>query len=1740
MKKGAHKNFFILIAYAATHIINAIFNRIVMAKFFFNFPLFISILQYGILLLFIEIASSKNIINLQPYTLERGKELMIPSILYSLSTYFTLISLDGVSLHMFPLMTKLAPLAAIGIIFFLSEDRDTLTVGKIGIVGLIVLFSSMSVYFFYSFQPMSWFYGLFVAISLPYSFRLYYLQAEKSNIIDVIYVNCFNCFGLFMIADLVVVNYIVINVINFICESFKFFFNDWCINKFNAIYNYSQLYIHKKNQINVIIIISIRLSLTGFLFNVIMISHSKATKPPSRLNNTKLTTDHVDFNLHDVDSSFEITNNSESFFKKRRSSRLIEQSMDIEKNLNKTNDITFTKKDYLSSTTSLPKIFNKEIEHYSSENDSLHDEEGVDEKLNIVETISNNEINDQHYDNEINLPFRSGRRKQIFDLDDNNIDKSQKNKKHFNNIPNERISNKNTNCNEVFGSIQRLFPKTIDPKPNNFKSIFDTTPNFQSNTYKYSLNMGENTVHSTLTPCLQKQKPPVNYLTEQALASIANNEKANANKVKHRTSRLNMKPPISKIIDDNEIRNDMPVEPPIFSSFETVKKSLPKVNVIVSKATHSNSGPQKLIEQKKFLNVTNNFKNNSFTTIKLNDEKNSQTISTLSKHSNTCHENATSFNQPKIKTVQLKTIDVNLQKVSSNMEAVKNTISSNQACRVLVKNEPNEELLPKMEQQSTSKNLQNQSITNSNNSQEKIIKSLTPTSGRVVVIKSSGINKQNNLANNDDCRNTKTNILTVPFQSEPGPSGLQSIKTNQSFNSNTINNKPLQYNNRTNLKRKNFSSESNNSSQGSSADFNSIERPLSTDRSPILLKGIKTKIPLNKLREIAMKCFIPRSITANSLIYKRSRRSFNFTSNKNGKLVMLCTSGKNVISKGPIENDILSKMKEVPILKQYASTESSDIESNLYQTVIVCAYFTSFYSVKMFKIVKRREYYPRSCEALPFYPTKEEIDEETATVPKRRKRSKSCEFPISYANDYLVVYIPVKCLKKYGILNNEEKNNDERELINSPYTPEQKVCISQKIYDSKTKHLYDDNYSDDMEGELKGVTVSVEVPPPRNKIKKEIFSETSLYNSLNVTLPENRTLPNYNTKMIRKGLESVNECDMTISSNLNKLCNNKNDLENNINHYNESSEISSKKTIRTIYTHPNKIIKETRTTYIPTSSKRFYSNRDIPDDALKILDYFKLKKEPTIYTEENIESIRNFGRKMTASYQYLHRIKDMELWNIVDEVINEIKRTEKNIENEKVPGDNQSNLIQTIKGQVLKRGRGRPRKSETEKTVLEEEIIKRSDDGMADIKEIDEECLLSTEDMLIERENNGYNIDQFLYKDDKDDETILALASIDSELPSDKINNDILKRKINNSYGYILDPMTKDDNDIFSFRESSISNDDYNERRKIIGHSIDGKECYTAIPKEDYPLYKGRCSTLTLVDEMLHKNSSEIGLGVKYHTLKEMEINEYDKVRKTEEAIYGPRPNAYTKFIEENKEMFMNDCSLRYVFDEMGRIRKFPLYGDDNNLSRYNFNKDETIFYDNDSLDDEIRVKSFDRYNNMYEQMNLYDEDEDESLQTDEDDEEELEDEEEDDNNIYSNSLNKSKQSTINNYQNKMSLQHRYLQNLNSTMKKQRKQRISKPRGPYMTKKRRIEALKASQGIGNTYDDHQKTKRPVGRPRGSTKRKANSSTPVDPATISLNNVSISKKTRSEETYYRPTFNSILAASKSPTEYSKTK
>uniref|UniRef100_A0A0N5A3Y3 BRCT domain-containing protein n=1 Tax=Parastrongyloides trichosuri TaxID=131310 RepID=A0A0N5A3Y3_PARTI len=1463
--------------------------------------------------------------------------------------------------------------------------------------------------------------------------------------------------------------------------------------------------------------------------------HSEVTKPPPRLRNSKITDDKMEFNLQDVDLSIEAKspNTTETLFPKRRSSRLIAQSLDTEKGAGRVNDTINVKKNVVLVSNTNPSTSFQKRSNNPSETESLSDDHDALENLDLIELTPKDTV-----DNEIvesysngNTQYRPGRRKTVDRNESSYINQSKNNifidKSHSNNSDNNPETS-----SDVFGNVTRLFPKTNDFVTPVFRDIYEPTNNLISNVTKPPSTICEEPVFRNISSGAPKQKSSINYLTEQALASIAINEKVNANKTKHRVSRPYQKSVAPKVINDSDIKNNMIIDTPSLSSCESIKKIVPKVNVVVSKTSAStvtkNSFPPKLLDQKTYTNVTNSIKNTVIPSNLPNliAEEPSQIKNDLVKVSTVSQTNKfkTFVQNPNNSSAENNTISNDDKKDYSNADP--NLMWRRITLSKGSKNSPSFD--EPFDIQTNSKNddlkLNQSNIENSS-------KILKPTSGRVVVIKSNNT-KSINPNNVPTSKNIDNNKPTTTLPTEPGPSGLQQTKSfflNQAFK-----NKLSYFSNK--LNRKNYINDSSSYSQISNSSNQLSMHQLKLDHSPILLKGLKTNMPLNKLREMANRSLIPRSMTHFSLIYKRARRSYNFTTGLNGKIIMVNSSGKNILAKGPVEYEVLWKMKTIPSLNQFASTSPSEFENRLYQTVVVCAYFTSFYGIKMFKIVKRREYTPRSFECLPFYPTKKEMDEEAVNVPKKRKRSKSCEFPTSSVNDYLVTYVPVNVLKKYKILTSDGQINRNFNIMQSPYSPERKNVISKKVYDSKTRHLNDDNFSDDMEGELKGITVTVEIPPPRPQHNnKDQLVDNSYSNISKVMLPESRRLGEINSnKQNEKKLDERNGYGF-IPIDLAPPSSFKEEIRNELMQYNEALGRLGKKTITTIYTHPNKMIKDARATIIPANNKRFYSNRDIPDDVADILDYYKLRREPTVYSDEKVENIRNFGRRMTASYQYLNKIKELELWNMVEEVQRDIKKEEISLKPEKVPGDSQSNLIQTIKGQVLKRGRGRPRKSETEKTVLEEEIIRRSDDGMADIKEIDEACLLSTEDMLIERENNVYNIEQFLYsKDNKDDETTQALASIDNDLPDIKSGNiiDDTKREIDNSYGFSLDPMTKGECDIFDYRKSPLSNDGEIERSKIIGQSTDGKECYTAIPKEDYPLYKGRCATMSLMDEMLQKNCAEIGLGVKYHTLKEMEMKEYDKVPKTEESIYGPRPNVYTQFIEENKDMFMNDCSLRYVFNEVGEIRTFPLYGDNSSIPRFTFEREDSTLFDNDSLDGD--GTPYPRYNSIYDD-NEDDEDEDE-----EDDEEE-DDEDEEDYIIYPDQLGRSKQSSIEIYDEKSILQQHqeHYTTEKSTTKKQRKRRIGKPRGPYMTKRRRLEAMHAAHGIMNV-NEQKKSKRPVGRPKGSTKKKTESLEPVDPASISLNDNLNSKKHKTENLYSRPTFNSILASSRTPTEYAKTK
>uniref|UniRef100_A0AC35U7E3 SANT domain-containing protein n=1 Tax=Rhabditophanes sp. KR3021 TaxID=114890 RepID=A0AC35U7E3_9BILA len=534
------------------------------------------------------------------------------------------------------------------------------------------------------------------------------------------------------------------------------------------------------------------------------------------------------------------------------------------------------------------------------------------------------------------------------------------------------------------------------------------------------------------------------------------------------------------------------------------------------------------------------------------------------------------------------------------------------------------------------------------------------------------------------------------------------------------------------------------------------------------------------------------------------------------------------------------------------------------------------------------------------------------------------------------------------------------------------------------------------------------------------------------------------------------------------------------------------RTVRTIYTRHNQSAVQ------KTTQGRDLSIDEIPKDVLEIAKFYKFDISKMNWNQGEVERMREYGRKMTSCYKYLVVNKEDQEMHLEEEIRYENEGKNLNFSKleflESPPRyDTSAPVIQTIRGQILKRGRGRPRKAECEKTVLEEEIILRSEEMYKDLSEMDESTFLSTEEIMYERKSGLFSHNADLFEDDKLNET--SIVSISNEVEG--MNKrpfspepEYFRRSVSNEYGP-------------SGSQQHHRNDAYN--TSAYGEFPGIKEENTPYSRSNQQYAIHDNNTVSMRDNYIksdnngfHKNRGDSFInhgqchphGVKYLTLKDMEVNEYDKITKTEQSIYGPRPNTYTRFIEANRDMFLSDYSLRHVFDEFGSVRETPYTGDlnlplQNQLINFpNYGMDSPL----DDYDDRYYDPEFDASGNPC--FNREDSFDEKSFSGESDD------------------LDDSGESSTGMASPFPRLISSAYKESSSQPQKQRKPRVGKPRGPYMTKKRRLEALRAAQGMGNSGDDSSKNKRPVGRPKGSTKRKfddkGGSMEPLDPATISIN------------------------------------
>uniref|UniRef100_A0A7E4V9C6 TPT domain-containing protein n=1 Tax=Panagrellus redivivus TaxID=6233 RepID=A0A7E4V9C6_PANRE len=184
-------------------ITNSLFNRTIMTKFFFDYPVVILMLQMATTLFAIEAARMFNVVKLPAYTFQRGCHMFVPSLFYAISIYLCLECLDGISMPVFPAIQRFLPVViiAVGVYYKQRGFPSQKTITIVILMCIAAFFSSL-----YEIAIEFWAIGYGIAALTMHGFALVMIERlyeTSQSVLDLIYMNSFNCLCLFLVTDLI-------------------------------------------------------------------------------------------------------------------------------------------------------------------------------------------------------------------------------------------------------------------------------------------------------------------------------------------------------------------------------------------------------------------------------------------------------------------------------------------------------------------------------------------------------------------------------------------------------------------------------------------------------------------------------------------------------------------------------------------------------------------------------------------------------------------------------------------------------------------------------------------------------------------------------------------------------------------------------------------------------------------------------------------------------------------------------------------------------------------------------------------------------------------------------------------------------------------------------------------------------------------------------------------------------------------------------------------------------------------------------------------------------------------------------------------------------------------------------------------------------------------------------------------------------------------------------------------------
>uniref|UniRef100_A0A8R1HY32 Uncharacterized protein n=1 Tax=Caenorhabditis japonica TaxID=281687 RepID=A0A8R1HY32_CAEJA len=177
-------------------------TKIMVTRFFFDYPVVILMMQSAATLFVIEVSRVIGILKVAPYCFEKGRHIVVPSILYAMSLWITVGSFEGIAMPNFDPVKRLTPILILVGLAVRSRTQKLDQNRCLIIVGLAIA-SSVAVNLDFSIDRYSFFYGFSGAILQAIALILFEEHLQNYSYTEVLYMHSFNSLVFYLLADII-------------------------------------------------------------------------------------------------------------------------------------------------------------------------------------------------------------------------------------------------------------------------------------------------------------------------------------------------------------------------------------------------------------------------------------------------------------------------------------------------------------------------------------------------------------------------------------------------------------------------------------------------------------------------------------------------------------------------------------------------------------------------------------------------------------------------------------------------------------------------------------------------------------------------------------------------------------------------------------------------------------------------------------------------------------------------------------------------------------------------------------------------------------------------------------------------------------------------------------------------------------------------------------------------------------------------------------------------------------------------------------------------------------------------------------------------------------------------------------------------------------------------------------------------------------------------------------------------